>query len=345
MKIAALVLVVAVVFVACVVSLAKGWGDAEGELVDARVKYDALAAEHVALQTDLAGLREAHAAALGTLDTAVRERDASRAAMARLDARRTELEADLSGLQQSHAAALSALDTVRMQLEELQTEAGGLEELRESAERIRREIDGLRARREPLILKPRDTRPVRFLCSGSMEPAITCLDEGRLLLAFKPEDIVVGAVISFAPYCTGDSSASHRVVSVKVEDGIHYYRTQGDANPKPDNCWVPHTDVRGYLISLRKNVVMQNAELRNGFNAAKTAFHQSVDNYLRLVEEVCGRRTTENCDYGGRLDEVLADHARHRKAFAYYECWARNVRAADNSGRIIHDCEGEDDGS
>ena len=138
--------------------------------------------------------------------------------------------------------------------------------------------------RQPLTLGPDNSYWSEFSCTGSMEPVITCLDDALWLTAFQPEDIVVGSIISFHPACweergEDESGTSHRVMDIKVEDGVHYYWPQGDNNPEDDGCWVPETDVHGYIIYIDRGVYPENAKLRDSVNAAEEAYRLAVAAY------------------------------------------------------------------
>ena len=107
-----------------------------------------------------------------------------------------------------------------------------VESLNSQIGRLNGEITELERRREPLIV---DSHTAGFKCTGSMEPRITYLDSATWLENFNPEDIVVGAVISFTPTaaCELDSGpVAHRVMSIspnppKDTDGRREDRRRG----------------------------------------------------------------------------------------------------------------------
>lgn len=122
-------------------------------------------------------------------------------------------------------------------------------------------------------------------CTGSMEPAITCLDEVTVSTSVRRGDLTRGTVILFEskpceeyhrevliaglsggiapPLPRGQ--VMHRITAV----GSRGYRTSGD-NPAilPDPCPVQLGDVVGVVIDIRKDVYPENATLRNRVNAA-----------------------------------------------------------------------------
>ena len=149
--------------------------------------------------------------------------------------------------------------------------------LRESKDSLMWELDELRRQRQPLIIQ---SETGEWLCTGSMEPNITCLDTSTWLENYDPADIVIGATISYSVDCSEDEPdeiwTGHRVLDIKMEDGIHCYWPKGDGNDEPDGCWIPQTAVNGYIVELHKNTRPENADLRNGVNAANADYVPGV---------------------------------------------------------------------
>ena len=137
-----------------------------------------------------------------------------------------------------------------------------------------------------------------------MEPVITCLDEATWLDNFRPEDITIGAVISFQPteecgFGDDDGYLAHRVKDIKVEDGVYYYWPQGDNNLEPDNCWIPEDNVDGYIIELHKDVRPEKSELRNAFNEAsarEAMAREAYDIASTEYDDYCATWTSEPGD-------------------------------------------------
>lgn len=80
--------------------------------------------------------------------------------------------------------------------------------------------------------------------SGSMEPAI---GTGSVVVVQKAlKTFSVGDVITFKR--SGGDPVTHRVTSVKNENGEILYETKGDANATPDASLVNHTNVLGNVV-------------------------------------------------------------------------------------------------
>lgn len=165
-----------------------------------------------------------------------------------------ELEEDSSNLRN----AVATLEASQSQLLESIGDVESLESRRDDLELIvddlLDEIDDLRRARSPLIP---ETHNGQFLCTGSMDPVITCMDRSIWLDDFAPEDIVIGAVISFDASdidCRVSSErVAHRVIDIKIESSEYFFLTQGDNNRRDDGCWIPESNVHGYIIELIEN--------------------------------------------------------------------------------------------
>ena len=98
------------------------------------------------------------------------------------------------------------------------------------------------------------TRP---LCSGSMEPTITCDDLLILHTPASPTDLDEGDIIYFRKPNSGCSSTLEgcftlpRIVNVISDNRGLLFQTKGDALANPDVCLVPADDV---LFELRTTV-------------------------------------------------------------------------------------------
>ena len=211
-----------------------------------------------------ASLQDDYEALAGDLEAAndrlTRKQHTLDAAMSRIGTYVSEIERlsdeteDLSAMNNDLSAEYQALE-----------EASGTRDmLQDQANELETDIAALHEERAPLIIQ---AGTGRFFCTASMEPSVTCLDSATWLYNFRPQDVVVGATIYFQPNCREQDEqkpigAAHRVIDVKLENGTYYYWPQGDGNPEPDGCWVPHTDVERYIIALHKNTVPENAELR-----------------------------------------------------------------------------------
>lgn len=90
--------------------------------------------------------------------------------------------------------------------------------------------------------------PVIAIASGSMEPTLT---RGDLVVVqhATPSELAVGDIIAFSVSCL-PSPTVHRIVSVQLTGpGAPTYQTKGDANPSPDPCTVPYSDVIGKVVA------------------------------------------------------------------------------------------------
>jgi len=144
---------------------------------------------------------------------------------------------------------------------------------------LRTEIEELKLARKPLIL---ETAISTFSCTGSMEPTFGCTDSATKLLNPRAEDIVIGSLFSYSGL-EDCEDAIHRVVDVKVINGVHYYQEWGDAaGPPGDGCWVPESHVTGYLIELHKDTHPQNGILRAHVNLARAETDAAIEEYEAL---------------------------------------------------------------
>ena len=267
------------------------------------------------------------------------------------------LHMELASSQAQAVALQLEKATLEGQHQRLQMTAGTIGELETKTRDLQAEIAELEDRRRPLVLALDTSARSGFLCTGSMEPTITCLDEATWLRDFRPEDIAIGATIAFKPNCWEDDEdargAAHRVMDIRVEEGIHYYWPRGDGAREPDGCWVPHTNVRGYIIEIHKDVRPANAELRERVNAAKatyytarTALDAAQAAYLDLVESYCGHRIPAQCRLSpGPHAQATAAYNKYLRVREYYlatanlwECWNRNALDSAYPGHIPYLC-------
>ena len=234
-----------------------------------------------------------------------------------------------------NAALTSDLETATRQLtdksakhETLLNEVGTLEALRVDRGNLLGEIEALRSsirelkeQRTPLLVQ---SYTVGFRCTGSMEPKVTCLDSATWLRNFNPEDIAVGAVISFTPTPECElglgGAVSHRVMDIRETEGTYYYWPKGDANADADGCWIPDTNVYGYIIELHKDAHPWNNNLRNRVNAARAERDETFANY-KVAEEAYTQQYQQYC--GHNPDACSLDPARVAELDRLYDEYIR----------------------
>ncbi len=260
------------------------------------------------------------------------------------------LRSENTGLQEENTA-------LQVRHDEVVATHGRLEVLLEEESRlsqsilaIREEIAGALERRQALIVGV--TADVEFACTGSMEPKITCLDTATWAEPIEPGEIVVGAVVTYAPPCweddDDDGQIAHRVTHIEVTNGIHYYWTKGDANTWSDGCWIPYRNVHKYMIDLHKNTRPENADLRNSVNHARAEYIIARNNLsnamarngnasLPEVELRCRDADDYNdcfwaeVGWGSRsASDIRAINraiAKYNSSTDYYDCWIDNALA------------------
>jgi signal peptidase I len=225
-------------------------------LDQARLDYDALSVTRDQLVNDIATQVDEHAI---------------------LDGRYKSLVA----LHSSMIVATGSLETLQTDLNDLNIEYTALQQ----------QITDLQTQRQALIP---ETYNVIFACTGSMEPKVTCLDSAIYLANFLPEEIVVGAVVSFnsPDGCSLSSTrrVSHRVIAIADNNGPLNFRTKGDANEADDGCWVPASNIHGYMVELNKNTHPENTELRNRVNGAEAEYVAAHEAYESLREAYLAKK-------------------------------------------------------
>ena len=211
------------------------------------------------------------------------------------------MKAQNVSLRQSRDETQAILSETSLDLKEVSFELTNLLSKGHTVERYNKEIDELRAevivlRGERTVLIPQTER-VEFRCTGSMEPTITCLDMATFMTNPLPLEVVIGSVISFAAPedCTVQGEAiSHRVTKRMMIAGEMNYRAKGDNNLEDDGCWIPHSNVKGVLMSLDKDVVPENAGRRDLINEAdrdSRRVRRSWEFALSEYEDYCERHT------------------------------------------------------
>jgi len=92
--------------------------------------------------------------------------------------------------------------------------------------------------------------PLAVVSSYSMEPALHVGDL-LVIVGVKPSDIKVGDIIVYKSY---KEPIVHRVINVKIVNGVYRFLTKGDANTHPDQdirnpqSWVSEHEVLGKVV-------------------------------------------------------------------------------------------------
>ena len=301
----------------------------QGTLAITQANYD------IALTSERS-LNEQLSTANASIDVLTREKLDIESRSASIEAQNTTLSRDLSELRTDYRELTAANgDLARVRSREAATQS--------RIDSLESEIEQLQEQRRPLILPFGAVTTSGFLCTGSMYPAITCMDEGTWLNDFNPEDIIVGATISFNPNCWEEEpdeiSTAHRVKEIKVEDGIYYFWPRGDNNREDDGCWVPEDNVSRYLTGLVKDVRPENAHLQSQVLDSRVAWLLAEETYENLLLTYCGHTDASNCSlYGNEYDVVIDAYYKLRDAYRLYECWVQSAKDSNYPGHIPNSC-------
>ena len=246
-----------------------------------------------------------------------------------LGADHNSLLADYDLVIQQYEGLKEDRDNLQGRYEQLVRSVGNIQTPEGQIQALEPAIADLEERRRPLLLSPGYTVEDYYSCTGSMEPALTCLDSTVSLRDFKPGDIIVGATITFAPPCwekDNNRAVTHRVMEIKEIDGELHYWPKGDANRSPDGCWIPHSSVQSYVIEILRNVYPKNARLREAVNESRQTYYEHLDRY-------CGVGVaTSDCTV------TTTQHATLVLLYAKYQCWQDNAKASRRPGHIPFQC-------
>jgi signal peptidase I len=88
--------------------------------------------------------------------------------------------------------------------------------------------------------------PLLAIASGSMTPTLV---RGDLVMIqhVAPDQISVGTIVAYLGTCL-PAPTVHRVVAISGSASQPVYQTKGDANPSPDPCPVPYSEVLGKVV-------------------------------------------------------------------------------------------------
>lgn len=86
---------------------------------------------------------------------------------------------------------------------------------------------------------------IKIVKSGSMEPTI----KTGSVIVMKPQlTYTVGDIVTFGKDTKTEIPTTHRVVAQRVEDGVTFFRTKGDANDGPDANEIKESDISGRVL-------------------------------------------------------------------------------------------------
>ena len=112
----------------------------------------------------------------------------------------------------------------------------------------------------PIILRVwlNTSVPLAAVESSSMVPTLN-IGDVVVIVGVKPDDIKVGDIIVFNKVVYSirkgyvkkiKTPIVHRVVDIIERNGIKYFKTKGDANPLPDQWYVPEDAVLGKVLCI-----------------------------------------------------------------------------------------------
>ena len=253
----------------------------EDSLEDANAQNVALAQDNAVLGGNIAILEGNLAEALDAVDSWSAAYDesqgalhASRTAYNELENQHTALEDEFGTLNTQHQTLTSEhtelvgrYNYLREELTELRGLVGNKGQLEVDIESLEGTVASLRAERaelEGVIVELQDViaiipRPFKesILCSGSMEPAMTCLDRVALRDVSDDLDLAVGNVVTFESndcyFVIAVCLTIHRIVAIAEGAGGTYYLTKGDDNLLDDDIWLSRADLVEAVVGIEKN--------------------------------------------------------------------------------------------
>ncbi len=86
---------------------------------------------------------------------------------------------------------------------------------------------------------------VRSVESDSMEPVIKT---GGLVLIMPSEEYAIGDIITVGAKARESAPTTHRIISIRTENGAKYYTTKGDANEDADVGEASAESVVGHVL-------------------------------------------------------------------------------------------------
>ena len=128
---------------------------------------------------------------------------------------------------------------------------------------------------------------IKIVKSGSMEPAIST---GSLVVVRPADAYQAGDVITFGKDTRSEIPTTHRIVSVRQEQGSTFYTTKGDANEEADpqevaaqdvigKVWF-HTPYAGYVLDFARQPL--GFALLIGLPAAMIVLDEGINIYQEI---------------------------------------------------------------
>ena len=151
---------------------------------------------------------------------------------------------------------------LKSQVERLETQLGTLEarekRQQETLTKLREEIAELISQKAII------PKPVKdgVECTGSMEPAITCLDRVSFLEIGPETDLTVGNVVTFPDPDGDDYSILHRIIAISEQSGEIFYLTKGDNAFFTDEEWLHREDLLEVVTAIEKDAFTDDEELK-----------------------------------------------------------------------------------
>ncbi|MEX2599476.1 MAG: hypothetical protein WD533_07460 [Dehalococcoidia bacterium] len=276
--------------------------------------YDELEGLYTTLDENYTSLSDEHREATQTIEQLSREMESAIGHIAEQDGALEAASSTIDSLAQQLTQGEQLLETtretverVRGEFDELTTAVGTIEEQQKEIESLQDSITDLQRTREALVPQ-RST--AGFLCTGSMNPVITCLDHAVWEGNVRADDLVIGAVVSFTTdglagcnVSSSDHRIAHRIIGIQNET----YLMKGDNNRIDDGCWVPLSHIDGYLIELEKG---HAPEIEPVFDQV-WALEQEQSNLAEVLESL----STSLDALRARYNDTLAEYEALTAAF------------------------------
>jgi len=85
----------------------------------------------------------------------------------------------------------------------------------------------------------------KVVLSGSMEPAIKV---GSVIVLRPVEKYNIGDIVTFGKDTRDNIPTTHRIIDERIQGGVTYFKTKGDANSDPDAREITESDIQGKML-------------------------------------------------------------------------------------------------